>query len=119
MAFGGHYILIVVDIEGKTLRCYDPLGTNRKQIMGFILLYMHDVFHMEELGILDDPFDNLSWSMMNIFSFETRIQFNSVDCGTFLMKFVQFLQQSVDVGTVSQFSMATYRRELRTLLLNS
>jgi hypothetical protein len=119
MAFGGHYILIVVDIEGKTLRCYDPLGTNRKQLMGFILLYMHDVFHMEERGTLDDPFDNLSWSMMNIFSFETRIQFNSVDCGVFLMKFVQCLQQLVDVGTVSQVNMVTYRRELRTLLQNS
>jgi hypothetical protein len=117
IVFNGHYILIVAETGAKVIRCYDPLGTNRKTIMQFILRYLYDIFHMEDQDRDDtSTFDMESWSLLNVFTAATKIQFTSVDCGVFLMKFVHLLRQSIDVSSLSQNDVATYRRELATLI---
>ena len=56
------------------------------------------------------------WKLVNVFTATTKIQFNSVDCGIFLMKFVQMLQQSNDVSELCQNNMVSYRDELVTII---
>ena len=42
-------MLRVADMEDEIIRYYDPLGTNRRSVMSFILLYLYDsMCHMEE-----------------------------------------------------------------------
>ena len=85
--------------------------------MHFILRYLYDIFHMEDQDRDDtSTFDMESWSLLNVFTAATKIQFTSVDCGVFLMKFVHLLRQSIDVSSLSQNDVATYRRELATLI---
>ena len=118
VAFNAHYILFVVDIENYIIRCYDPLGINRRSLMWFVVMYLHDMFHMEERGQDDTAvrFNMSDWKLVNVFTAATKLQFNYVDCGIFLMKFVQFLQQSNDVSELCQNNVVTYREELVTMI---
>jgi hypothetical protein len=117
VVMNAHYILIVPDIESKIIRCYDPLGTNRKQLMQFVLLYLHDMFYMIERAPHDTSvFEMSEWSFTNIFTPTSKIQLNSIDCGIFLIKFVQLLGKSINITSLSQDNVSNYRKELVTLI---
>jgi hypothetical protein len=124
VVFNAHYILIVADMSNKTIKCYDPLGINRKQIMYFIVRYLSDMFHRRDRGdnetwdmrYRDDYFK--SWTLVNVFTTASRIQFNSVDCGIFLMKFVQLLGQNGDISILNQSDVPAYREEMVALFQN-
>ena len=119
VVYNSHYILFVVDIDNNTIRCYDPLGINRREMMWFIVMYLHDMFHMEERGQDAAAVFNMSdWERINVFTATTKIQFNSVDCGVFLMKFIQLVQQSNNVSQLCQNNMVTYREDLVTIIQN-
>ena len=124
VVFNSHYILIVADMGNKTIRCYDPLGTNRRPIMSFIVRYLSDIFYMRDRGDNEtwhmgdrDNYIN-SWTLVNVFTADSRIQFNAVDCGVFLMKFVQLLGQSGDISVLNQNGVPAYREELVVLIQN-
>jgi len=118
LAFNAHYILIVADMENKIIRCYDPLGINRRPLMFLILKYLSDMFDMIHGGD-NETWDMeergnyvLSWTIINVFTADSRIQFNAVDCGVFLMKTVHLLGQLGDITVLNQFGVSGYRKEM-------
>ena len=111
IVYNGHYILVVIDIKEKIIQCLDPLGIRRSMIMNSILSYLSDVFYMKERE-KNETFDRSSWTLINFITEKKKLQFNSTDCGIFLMKFVLLLRESGDIFSLSQQNVNSYRQEL-------
>jgi hypothetical protein len=55
---------------------FSTLGVHRKELMWFVVMYLHDMFHMEERGQDAATVFNMSdWNCINVFTATTKIQF--------------------------------------------
>jgi len=57
-----------------------------------ILYVVYNLYDMGDRGATNFGMD--SWAFIDVYTTSTRTQFNSIDFGIFLMKFVQLLCQS-------------------------
>ena len=120
-----HYILLVVDTKNKMINSYDSVAGDREEIMRLVLRYLHDESQRRALGSPTTPPSNSNvfcmadWSTMNVFTQATKIQNNSTDCGVYVMKFVEFLRQSMNVFSITRLNIDEYRQHLVRQLENN
>lgn len=81
---GNHWILCLVDLDGKSIHCFDPYGTNHHNITTCLERFFQDDYHNFGGGG-DGP--SICWKHHPSATKESSlpIQTNSVDCGIYIL----------------------------------
>ncbi|CAH9088411.1 unnamed protein product, partial [Cuscuta epithymum] len=118
-----HWILLVLDINGKRIKVYDSLkrrGDSLSSIRVFIPClenFLPKV--MERLGVYDKrPEAHIGKGKIRIEMVRNcPQQEDGGNCGMFIIKFAQFLMMGREVTEVSNQDMEMYRHKMMTELL--
>ncbi|CAH9099549.1 unnamed protein product [Cuscuta epithymum] len=120
---GMHWILLVLDINGKCIRVYDSLkrrGDSLATIRAFLpCLETFLPRVMERLGVYDKrPNAQIGKGKIRVDIVRNcPQQDDGGNCGVFIIKFAEFLMMDKDVSEVSKQDIEMYRQKMTTELL--
>lgn len=112
-----HWILVMILMKDKIIRYYDSMG--KSQIVLKCELYSKHI-----LRWIQDEYNTLNSGNCMCLD-EWKIEFevccpqqnNGIDCGVFVVEFMDLLSDNLQVNTVTQENMAYYRAQIGCDLL--
>ncbi|VFQ70854.1 unnamed protein product [Cuscuta campestris] len=117
---GDHWILLVLEVEGRTIRVYDSKGMKGKSCRAFNE-YVECI--TELLPVLLDllsVYDEHSDGPMGKKKFSINVidgcpqQNDGSNCGMFMLKFAEFLMMDREISDVHSRDMQAYREKMTT-----
>ena len=96
-----HWILIVADMDARTLTSYDSLGREHGVRLGLIERYLVDEYADKRRGEAL-PW---TWTLANAMK-TTPQQTNAVDCGVFVIATLDVLHRAFELGGEPDFSFS-------------
>ena len=99
----------------KKLCAYDSLGWDNTMFMKFICRYLSDEYTKRTCkrprgAPVPPEFVMEAWELNHFYTRENKIQSNSVDCGVYVLKFLELLPG--DLSILSEDCVLNYRTDL-------